>query len=288
MLQLTPGASFLGAAARAHLRGGLFVPPTVGDATMDAAAWAMPARLVAAARAAEEEAREKLVLAGKLPPLGASDAEAEEGEGAAARLPNMVTDLDPSADLDLASDADLASALADPSDTGPSAHRPPLAAAPMEAAAVAAVPCGGGAVDQPPCAANGTAAATGGQGGAAEEEEAAAASPPAASAQVLIEGTFRSQSHLVFEATLQRREQLNAAGAPGRRLMWGHGSIYREEAAWAEAMSDGESDYREREAGGDGYAGGASLHPFTPPPPPAPPTPASSLRPAPRFGRRLM
>ena len=56
--------------------------------------------------------------------------------------------------------------------------------------------------------------------------------------QVLLEGVHLDEGSLVLEATLQRTEQLTAAAAPGRRLMSGHGSVYREEAFWAEAEEE--------------------------------------------------
>ena len=56
--------------------------------------------------------------------------------------------------------------------------------------------------------------------------------------QVLLEGVYLDEGSLALEATLQRTEQLTAAAAPGRRLMSGHGSVYREEAFWAEAEEE--------------------------------------------------
>ena len=56
--------------------------------------------------------------------------------------------------------------------------------------------------------------------------------------QVLLEGGYLDEGSLALEATLQRTEQLTAAAAPGRRLMSGHGSVYREEAFWAEAEEE--------------------------------------------------
>ena len=61
--------------------------------------------------------------------------------------------------------------------------------------------------------------------------------------QVLLEGVYMDEGSLALEATLQRTEQLTAAAAPGRRLMSGHGSVYREEALWAEVQEEDEEGH---------------------------------------------
>ena len=61
--------------------------------------------------------------------------------------------------------------------------------------------------------------------------------------QVLLEGVYLDEGSLALEATLQRTGQRTAAAAPGRRLMSGHGSVYREEAFWAEAEEEEEEGH---------------------------------------------
>ena len=57
------------------------------------------------------------------------------------------------------------------------------------------------------------------------------------------------EGSLALEATLQRTGQRTAAAAPGRRLMSGHGSVYREEAFWVEAEEEEGEEEEEGHAG---------------------------------------
>jgi hypothetical protein len=193
MLQLTPGDAFVREAARAHLHGGgLHVPPTVGEAAMDAAMRQMPRRLVRAAEAVEARLHRARVDAG----LTSAQPPTPQPQPAA-----------PIANTSGSADRVHAPQLVETEAT--------LAAAALAAAAVAC----GEAVDQPRCP-------------RVNMSEGPPPLPPPP--QVLLEGIFQAEGVVVVEATVQRGSQRNAAGAPGRRLIAGHGAVYREEAYWAE------------------------------------------------------